>query len=81
VHFTGVKKTPFSSNCSSTLPEQKHMNFSVQISSGWGTSNSEFEVNPLSCSQDMHLQFIFLLLLLLYAALFEVAITFAYFNG
>ena len=29
VYFTGVKKMLFSHICSSTLPEQKHMKFSV----------------------------------------------------
>jgi len=54
VYFTGVKKMPFSCICSLKLPEQKQTKFSVQISSGWGTSNSKFELNPLSRSQDMH---------------------------
>ena len=77
VYFTGVKKTPFSCICSSKLPEQKHTKFSVQISSGWGTSNSKFELNPPSRSQDMRLQSssyflrVFLLLFLLFATLFK----------
>ena len=32
------------------------MKFSVWIPLGWGTSNSKFELNLPSCSQDMHLQ-------------------------
>ena len=52
----------------------------MQISSGWGTSNSKFELNPPSRSQDMRLQsssyflriFLFLLLFpLLFATLFK----------
>ena len=56
VYFTGVNKIPFSRICSSTLPEQKHTKFSVWIPSGWGTSNSKFELNPPSRSRDMRLQ-------------------------
>ena len=87
VYFTGVKKTPFSRICSSTVPKQKHTKFSVWITSGWGTSNSKFKLNPPSCSRDMRLQsssyflHIFLLLLLLFATLFEIAITHACFDG
>ena len=86
VYFTGVKKTPFLRIYSSTLLKQKHTKFSVCIPLGWGTSNSKFELNPPSCSRDMRLQSssyflrIFLLLLLLFATLFESAIPHACFD-
>ena len=80
VYFTGVKKMPFSRICSSKLPEQKHTKFSMQISSGWGISNSKFELNPPSLSRDMRLQslsyflhiFLEVLFLLLFATLFKL---------
>ena len=83
VHFTGVKKTPFSRICSSTLPEQKHLKFSVRIPSGWGTFILKFELNPLSFSQDIHLQSLsyFVRIFLLFATLLEIALTHAHFDG
>jgi len=85
VYFTGIKKTSFSRICSSTLPEQKHTKFSVWIPSGWGTSDSKFELNPPSPSWDMRLQsssyFLRIFLLLLFGTLFEIAITHACFDG
>jgi len=84
VYFTGVKKTPFSRICSSTLPEQKHTKFSVWIPSGCGTSNSKFELNLPSCSRDIRLQsssYFLRVFLLLFATLFEIAITHACFDG
>ena len=56
VYFTGAKKILLLCICSSTLPEQKHANFSLQNSSEQGTSRSEFELNLSSCSRDMHLK-------------------------
>ena len=78
----GVKKTPVSRICSSKLPEQKHTKFSVQISSGWGTSNSKFELNQPSRSRDMHLQSSsYFLLLFLLCNTFKITITRACFVG
>ena len=84
VYFTGVKKTPFSRICSSTLPEQKKMKFSVWIPSSWGTSNSKFELNLPSRSQDMHLQsssYFLRIFVLLFATLFEIVIIHTCFDG
>ena len=68
----------------SILPEQKYK-FSVQILSGWSTSNSKFELNLSSCSRDMHLQDLsyflhIFLFFLLFATLFEITITCACFK-
>jgi len=76
MYFTEVKKMPFSHICSSKLPEQKHTKFFVRISSEWGTSDSKFELNSPSRSQDMRLQsssyFLrIFLLFLLFATLFK----------
>ena len=47
VYFTGVKKTPFSRICSSTLLEQKLTKFSVWIPLRWGTS-MQFQIRAKS---------------------------------
>ena len=47
VYFTEVKKMPFSHFCSSTLPENKQTNFSVQILLKWSMFDSEFKLNLL----------------------------------
>ena len=84
VCFTGVNKMPFSYTCSSTLPQQKHTYFSVPIPSA---SNSKDMLNLPNHSHVMRLQSssyflrISLLLLLLFATLFEIAITHTCFNG
>jgi len=47
---------PFLCIHSSVMPEQKQTNFAVSVPLGWGTSHSNFEMNPLSNQGDMHLQ-------------------------
>jgi len=38
VHFTGVKKMPFSRMCNSALPEQKHTKFLYEFPRGGAPS-------------------------------------------
>ena len=80
VCITGVKKTPFSCISSSTFPAHE---ISMWIRSGWGTSNSKFELNLPSHSQDMdlpNLSYFLHIFLLLFAILFKIDITHACFD-
>ena len=77
IFFTELKKMPFSYICSSTLPEQKHTNFTNSLGVGYLQFRIWAEFAKLF---PRYAPSYFLCIFLLFALLFEITITHACFN-